>query len=411
MPAGDWAAARYNVRLLLPDASAALRDEVMRLRIPAHQLSLLATHAAVEAMAVQNVTALQLAALERIVEEAGGALLTDAERTHAVLITPLAVAGELRARLGAAGGEAADLGDAIGDALVARGTTPPPLVARGHRLEFGRRTLTMGVINVTPDSFAGDGIGRDVDAAVALAARMAEAGAEVIDVGGESTRPNSTPITVDEELARVMPVVDRLVATLTVPVSIDTRKAVVAGAALDAGAAIVNDIWGLRGDPDMAAAVAAHPDTGVVVMHNQRGVEYTHLVADVTAALRESIAIATEAGIARERVVIDPGFGFAKTPAQNLELLRRLGELRSIGRPLLAGLSRKSTIGFLTGGAPPHDRLEGSLSLAVLAIAAGADIVRVHDVAETVRAARVADAVVRGTPESVMALPAPGPTG
>ena len=405
------ACARYNVRLLLTSSAEALRDEVMQLRIPPHQLSLMATHATVEALAMQDLSPVQVAALERVVEEAGGALLTDAARRRAVLVTPLAVAGELRARLSTGGAETAELGDAIGDALVAGGTAPPPLIARGHRLEFGRRTLTMGVVNVTPDSFAGDGLDRDVAAAIAQAARMAEAGADIIDVGGESTRPNSTAVDAAEELARVMPVVEALAGSLHVPVSIDSRKAEVARAALDAGAAIVNDVWGLRGDPEMAAVVAQHPDVAVVVMHNQLGVEYENLVADVSAALRHSLALAADAGVARERIVVDPGFGFAKTPAQNLELLRRMRELRGIGRPVLSGLSRKSTIGFLTGGAPPDDRLEGSLALAVLAVAAGADIVRTHDVAQTVRALQVADAVVRGTPEAVLALPAPGPTG
>jgi dihydropteroate synthase len=199
--------------------------------------------------------------------------------------------------------------------------------------------------------------------------------------------------------------------TLPIPISIDTRKAQVASVALDAGAVIVNDVWGLRGDPHMAATVAAHPACGVIAMHNQHGIEYASLLSDVCRGLRESIAVAAAAGIAADRVIIDPGFGFAKTPAHNLELVRRLEELRAIGRPVLVGLSRKSTIGVLTGGAPPGERLEGGLALAALAIRGGADIVRTHDVAATTRAARVADAVVRGTPEEVLSLPPPGPTG
>lgn len=209
----------------------------------------------------------------------------------------------------------------------------------------------------------------------------------------------------------MLPVVAGLRARVPVPLSIDTRKAAVAAAAIESGAVIVNDVWGLRGDPDMAGVVATHPDAALVAMHNQHGVEYTDLMEAVTAALRESLAIAAEAGIAAERVVVDPGFGFGKTPAQNLELMRRLGELRSLGRPVLVGPSRKSTIGLLGSGAEPDQRLEGSLALATLAVAAGASIVRVHDVAATAAALRVADAVVRGTPEHIGALPAPGPTG
>ena len=396
------------MRPLLPGPEDVLRDEVLRLRIPPHRLATLASHAAIEALALQNLATEEITALERIIHETGGALLSDETRDHAVVIAPLAVAGELRQRLSAGGATA--LGDAIGDALVNRGAAPP-VVARGHTLRFGARTLVMGIVNVTPDSFSGDGLGDDTQAAVAAATAMVAAGADVIDIGGESTRPNSSPVDVDEELARVLPVIERLATAVGVPLSIDTRKAEVAAAALDAGAALVNDVWGLQGDPDMASVVAAHHDSGVIVMHNHRGVEYGNLMADITARLRLSIAIAAEAGIADERIIVDPGFGFGKTPAQNLEVMRRLRELRGIGRPLLVGPSRKSTIGVLTGGAPPGERLEGSLALAALAVANGADIVRVHDVAATRRAVTVADAVVRGTPESVRALPAPGPTG
>jgi dihydropteroate synthase len=288
---------------------------------------------------------------------------------------------------------------------------PPPLNARGHLLEFGRRTLVMGIVNVTPDSFSGDGVGSDVDAAVERALGLVEAGADVIDIGGESTRPNSTPISAAEEQERVLPVLAALSSRTGVALSIDTRKAAVAAAAIEAGAAMVNDVWGLQGDPEMAPVIAARDDIGVVVMHNQHGVDYSDLMADITGWLRQSLVVAIAAGIAAERVVIDPGFGFGKTPAQNLELTRRIGELRGIGRPILAGPSRKSTIGFLTGGLPPDRRVEGSIALATLAVGAGAHIVRVHDVSETVLALKVADAVVRGTPEHIVSLPAPGPTG
>jgi len=284
------------------------------------------------------------------------------------------------------------------------------VTAGAHRLEFGARTLVMGVLNVTPDSFSGDGVGDSVEAAVARGLELVAQGADILDVGGESTRPNSTEVTAEDERARVIPVLRALRQQVGIPLSIDTRKAAVAAAALDAGAAIVNDVWGLRRDPDMASVLAARDDVAVVAMHNQRGVAYVDVIGDVAAALRESLAIAERAGIAPERVILDPGFGFGKTPAQNLELVRRLGELRELGRPLLVGPSRKSTIGFLTGR-PPDDRLEGSIALAVLAVAHGAAAVRVHDVAATVRALRVADAVVREIPAHIRELAAPGPTG
>ncbi|MBV8301893.1 MAG: dihydropteroate synthase, partial [Candidatus Dormibacteraeota bacterium] len=276
---------------------------------------------------------------------------------------------------------------------------------------FGRRTLVMGVLNVTPDSFSGDGVGDDVTAAVSRAVRLQEEGADVIDVGAESTRPNSAPVDAAEELRRLLPVLRALQGRITVPLSVDTRKAEVAAAALDEGAAILNDVWGLRAEPAIARVAAAHPDCGVVVMHNQRGTGYEDLMADVSRALRESVTVAVEAGIPASQVICDPGFGFAKTPAQNLEVLRRLGELRSLGRPLLVGLSRKSTLGALLGGAAPQDRVEAGIAAATLAVAAGAHMVRTHDVAPTVSSLKLTDAVVREIPSAIRDLPAPGPTG
>lgn len=399
------------MRLLLPGTADALRDEVLLLGVDSRQFSVLASHAAMEAIASDNLVPDQVAALHTAVEQGGGALLTNAERTRAIVVAPLLTAAALNGRLAEMGAAPAELGAAIALALLARGAPPLPIQAGRHRLEFGARTLIMGVVNTTTDSFSGDGVYDDVARAVEQAEAMAAAGADIVDVGGESTRPNSTPVPADEELRRVLPVIEALATRTGVPVSIDTRKAGVAAAALDAGATIVNDIWGLRGDTGVAAVVASHPECALVVMHNHNGVEYGNLLGDVCASLRESLAIAWEAGIAADRLIVDPGFGFAKTPAQNLELVRRLSELRVLGRPVLVGLSRKSTIGVLTGGAPPNERVEGGLALAALAIRGGADLIRTHDVAATVRAAQVADAVVRGTPEAVLSLPAPGPTG
>jgi len=266
----------------------------------------------------------------------------------------------------------------------------------------------MGVINVSPESFAGDGLA-DVESAVAQARRFVEEGAAIIDVGGQSTRPSLTrttqggfdEIAPEEEIRRVVPVIERLVAELDVPVSVDTYKAPVARAALEAGAHLLNDIWGFRPLSERCdhslAALAVEFNVPAVIMHNQRGRPATSdVIWDVRAGLDASIAIAGEAGLARDRLIADPGFGFGWTPEQNIELLRRLGELRELGLPLLVGTSRKSTIGALLEGAPVEERLFGTAASVALAIANGADIVRVHDVAEMRDVARVADAIVRG---------------
>ncbi|HEX2172075.1 MAG TPA: dihydropteroate synthase [Dehalococcoidia bacterium] len=257
---------------------------------------------------------------------------------------------------------------------------------------WGSRTYIMGVLNVTPDSFSGDGIYLDPAAALDQAERMVAEGADLIDLGGESTRPGAKPVDLEEELRRVIPVIDRLAPRLTVPISIDTSKSEVARRAIAAGATIVNDVWGLRADPQMPAAAAAA--AGVVIMHNQSGTEYADLLGDILRVLRQSIDLATAAGIPRDRLIVDPGIGFGKTPDHNLEILDRLSFLRELGPPILVGTSRKSTIGKVLD-LPPGDRVEGTAATVAIAIARGADIVRVHDVKPLARVARMADAIVR----------------
>jgi dihydropteroate synthase len=407
------AAARYSVRPLLPGPADALRDEVLRLGLPPERLTVLAQRGAVEALAIRGLSSDQIRVIERLVADGGGEVLSNPNGDHAVLLMPLMTAGILPMQLAAWSDNTGEVGAAIAAVLMARGAPPPPLELPGHRLEFGKRTLVMGILNVTPDSFSGDGVGDDVTAALSRAQSLAAEGADIVDVGGESTRPSKTrdEVSADVEMARVLPVIRELTARLPIPISIDTRKANVAAAALEAGAVIVNDVWGLRGDPDMAGVVAARPGTGVVAMHNQHGTEYGDLMEDICLGLRESLAIAERAGIPPSQVIVDPGFGFAKTPAHNLELVRRLGELTGLGQAVLIGPSRKSTTGMLIGETDQAHRLEPSLALAVLSVQAGAHMVRVHDVAETVRALRAADAVVRGTPEALRDLPIPGPTG
>jgi dihydropteroate synthase len=272
-----------------------------------------------------------------------------------------------------------------------------------RRLEWGRQTHVMGIINVTPDSFSGDGIVDEtltpdtvVARAVGLARQFVAEGATMIDVGGESTRPNFAPISAEQELARVLPVIQALYATLPkeVIISIDTYKAEVARQALDAGACMINDIWALRRDPAMAG-LASEREVPTILMANMRGFHKHEIVSDIVRFLAHSIELALDAGVAWERIIIDPGIGFGTTPEENLTLLHRLGELRALGRPILLGTSRKSTIGLVLGGLPASERLEGTAATVALGIAQGADIVRVHDVREMMRVVKMSDAVVR----------------
>ncbi len=275
----------------------------------------------------------------------------------------------------------------------------------GHRLKWGQRTYVMGIVNVTPDSFSGDGLGVDaktedalVERAIAQAQRFVSEGAMMIDIGGESTRPHAPSVGVELELARVVPVIQALRKVLSpeIILSIDTYKAEVARQALELGADMINDIWALRSDPLMAEVAQQHR-VPVVLMANMRGYSKREIVSDVLRFLSAAIDSALAAGIAWEHLIVDPGIGFGTTPEENLVLLRRLGELRALGRPLLLGNSRKSTIGRVLGGLPVSERLEGTAASVALGIAQGVDIVRVHDVHEMVRVVKMSDAIVRGT--------------
>ena len=287
---------------------------------------------------------------------------------------------------------------------------------RWGRWEFlwGQRTYVMGIINVTPDSFSGDGLGDDVEAAVAQGVRFVQEGADLLDVGGESSRPVASArveasvsggvareaerVPAEEELRRVIPVIERLSRLVEAPISVDTAKARVAEAALRAGASMVNDVSGLRRDPALAR-VAANAGVPLVLMHNQLGAQGGVRKGDVVARVMEGLAwsrdLALEQGVPQERLLLDPGFGFGKTPQENLQMLRRLGELRRLGCPLLVGTSRKSTLGRVLG-LPVEERVEGTAATVAIAIAQGVDVVRVHDVKAMVRVARMSDAIVRG---------------
>jgi len=264
----------------------------------------------------------------------------------------------------------------------------------------------MGVINVSPDSFSGDGLA-GVEGAVARAKRLASDGADIIDIGGESTRPGSGPISINEELRRVLPVVEKLAREISVPLSVDTYKLEVARRALDAGANVINDIWGLRKEPGLAE-LAAQKGVPIALMSNQRDSPCHDIMSAIISDLKRAIEQALDAGVPWENIIIDPGIGFGKTQEQNLEILRRLEELQALGRPILLGSSRKSFIGWVldltpeqrsseVAFVPPGDqRLEGTAATIAIGIAQGVDIVRVHDVKEMARVCKMSDAIVRG---------------
>jgi dihydropteroate synthase len=289
---------------------------------------------------------------------------------------------------------------------------PAPMEIGPRTFTWGERTFVMGIINVTPDSFSGDGLlataaGRDpadeVARAVEIGRSMADAGADILDVGGESSRPGNEPVDATEEARRVAPVIAALRAALPdMPISVDTTKPAVAEVSLAAGADLVNDVWGVAND-DALARVAAAGGVPLVLMHNRAEARYTNLIAEVIADLQAAIDRALDAGVSWERLIVDPGFGFGKTAEHNVALLRDLEALRLLGRPVLLGTSRKSTLGKVLD-LPAEDRLEATLATTALGIAAGVDIVRVHDVLPNVRVVRMSDAIIRGS------WPQPGQT-
>ncbi len=292
-------------------------------------------------------------------------------------------------------------------------TSLQPLVIGTHTLAWGTRTYVMGILNVTPDSFSGDGLlvsGDPQRVSMEVARRFIEAGVDMLDVGGESTRPGSEPVGAEEERRRVIPILQALAREFPqILLSVDTYKAAIAEEALQAGAHIVNDVWGLRADPALKEVVA-RAGCPVILMHNRSnpasvevrsqlgnayvGSEYADLLADVKRELMDSVELARQAGIADDRIILDPGLGFGKKVEQNLELIDRLGEIRALGFPVLSGPSRKSFIGY-TLNLPPEQRVEGTAAAVAVSIVRGADIVRVHDVEPLMRLVRMTDAIVR----------------
>lgn len=272
--------------------------------------------------------------------------------------------------------------------------TPAPIRCGNTEFRWGERTYIMGVLNLTPDSFSGDGLNWDTEAALAQARRFTAQGADIIDIGGESTRPNGQTISADEEIKRVIPAIERLAGELSVPISIDTYKASVARRAVAAGARMINDVWGLRQDAGLAR-VAAEAGLPLVLTSNQRDEPAADIISGVISDLERAIRQAIAAGVPRECIIIDPGIGFGKSLKQNLEILRRLAELKQLGRPILLGTSRKSMIGLVLD-LPVGERLLGTAATVAIGIANGADIVRVHDVKQMREVSRMSDAIVRG---------------
>lgn len=284
------------------------------------------------------------------------------------------------------------------------------LTINNFTFEWGARTYVMGILNLTPDSFSGDGlVDLDQEAAFRQAREFVEAGVDILDVGGESTRPGAASVSAQQELDRVLPVITRLAAEFETLISIDTYKALVAREAINAGASILNDVWGLKADPELAQT-AAEKNVPVILMHNRSnpnnaaikehlggryiGMEYDDLLEDVKSELRDSVGLAHKAGIPDEMIILDPGIGFGKTVEQNLELITRLDEIRILGYPVLLGPSRKSFIGY-TLDLPPDDRVEGTAAAVSVGITRGADIIRVHDVSKMIRTVRMTDALIR----------------
>jgi len=276
--------------------------------------------------------------------------------------------------------------------------------------DWGSRTYVMGILNMTPDSFSGDGLADlDREAAFKQAREFVEAGVDILDVGGESTRPGAAPVSAQQELDRVLPVITQLATEFETLISIDTYKAQVASEAIKVGASIINDVWGLKADPELAC-VASENDVPVILMHNRSnpnnaaikerlggryiGMEYDDLLEDVKAELQESVVLAHKAGIPDEMIILDPGIGFGKTIEQNLELIKCLDEIRALGYPVLLGPSRKSFIGY-TLDLPTDDRIEGTAAAVSVGITRGADIIRVHDVTKMIRTVRMTDALIR----------------
>ena len=400
---------KYNPRVLIFRNLSDAEAEVRRLEISGMGEKEVGAGAKAKAIhrvvKLQNLTVASAAMVEQAMCSIGGEVLIAYERSASaecpstLLMGTLQQYEDLVMRLRRCAFEAAQIGEEINSALRNFDGSANTIKCKGRDLQIGRRTYIMGIINVTPDSFSEDGLWGDLEKVAQRARAFASEGADLIDVGGESTRPGAAPVEIEEELKRVIPAIERIAAEVEIPISIDTYKSVVAQKALEKGASMINDTTALRGDPGMVQ-VAVQSGVPVVLMHMkgmpktmQEMPVYDDVVAEIIEFFRDRIEVALAAGVKEENIIIDPGIGFGKTVEHNLEILKRLREFKVLGRTILIGTSRKSFIGKVLG-LPTEERLEGTAATVAAAIMNGADIVRVHDVKAMVRVARMADAMV-----------------
>lgn len=399
---------RLNARVIAATPMAPILDEMRRTGATEAGIVRMMPKAGGLAMALEHVGRRQANLLKQEMLAAGG----DVAVSHGVCgesvdETSVAIVGTRRqfdslvARLAEEPFDLPDVGREIRRAVDAHARRRFDIPLGRRSLSVGPAPAIVGIVNVTPDSFSDGGQCLDPDAAADHGHRLVDEGADILDVGGESTRPGSEPVAEDEERRRVLPVVERLAATVDRPISIDTRRARVAREAVAAGASIINDVTGLQGDPDMARTVA-EAGAGLVIMHMQgeprsmqQNPHYENVMADICRFLRQAMAVARDAGVAEEAILVDPGIGFGKTVEHNLTILARLDELRTLGRPVLVGPSRKRFLGALTGVETPAERTFSTAAACVMAVAAGALVVRVHDVQEVRQALAVAYAVTQ----------------
>lgn len=411
-----------NLRILGVRNQASLSAEIEKIGLGAVRLDELVARGIFHVVKLEDVDAAIAIFLQQELRCEGGEVVTrpglrpgQPERTDVLLMGTLEQLHHLIVRLRTLEAEQVmNLASDLEAALDTYHSSAHEATQIGPRLfEWGARTYIMGIVNITPDSFSGDGLLQGTaddwsEAALVHARRLVDEGADIIDIGGESTRPGATPVSLDEEVRRVLPVIERLVGQVEIPISIDTSKSEVARRALDSGAHLVNDIWGGRMDSEMLPLIAER-GVPIVLVHNGRRpkdavasdshngryrVQQGELIANILCELRERIGAALDAGAKTNQIIVDPGIGFGKTIEYNLELMHHLDELRVLGYPILIGPSRKSFVDY-TLNLPPPERIDGTAAAVVLGIVAGVDLVRVHDVRVMVRSARLADAVVR----------------
>ncbi len=393
-------------RVVKVDSEAEIKKELSRIKVDAPGIEIMSRKGIfraikVEALDIKAALILKQEMLARGGEAAisRGTFTLKEKKTDLLLLGTLTQLENLCEKLSGQYFNLPTLALEIKNALKNFANFPSPLKGKGFKFDFSKKTYIMGILNVTPDSFSDGGKFFSKNLAIEHGLEMAEEGADIIDVGGESTRPGSEPISLDEELNRVIPVIEGIRKSKKIPISIDTYKPEVAKAALEAGASMINDIYGLR-FPRMLELVAEE-GVPIVIMHMkgtpkdmQQNPVYEDVISEIYRFLSDQVKKATDGGVRKESIIIDPGIGFGKTKEHNLELIRRLSEFKSLGQPILVGPSRKSFIGF-TLNLPVEERLEGTIAVSTLAIWEGANILRLHDVKEGVRAARMADAILR----------------